>query len=276
MTTSQPPTEPRSTSLMAQFQQTRAALMALLHAHIDLFKAELDAIMGEIKMLATQAGLILVFALMTGILLYVGGFLFEGEWLFGSIGWGLAHGVLLGIAVIVALVLAILGAGARHSITSFVVSLLLVIVIAVACGSNVGYNQAVLVGQNLASPFGNPGFVALIGGLIVGAIVFAILLGFAAGGRAAFGGVFLGILLGAIVGWVIAGAPWTWPPAAGFAITIGLIAWPILNTSFAFRRLDPTARFKRLYPQQSIDAANETRAWLEEQWQTRLPKRGSK
>ena len=43
---------------------------------------------------------------MTGTLLWVGGFLFLGEWLFGSIGWGLAHGLLFGIGLIVALGLA--------------------------------------------------------------------------------------------------------------------------------------------------------------------------
>jgi hypothetical protein len=54
------------------------------------------------------------------------------------------------------------------------------------------------------------------------------------------------------------------------------VAWPILNLIFAYPHLDPAARFKRLYPQQSIDAMEETRTWLEEQWQTRLPTRGNK
>ena len=95
-------------------------------------------------------------------------------------------------------------------------------------------------------------------------------------GVGAIGGVILGMILGALAGWLIGGAPWTWPPAVGFAITIGLITWPILNFIFAFPSLDPAARFARLYPNQSIEAANETRAWLEEQWQTRLPMRGNK
>ena len=276
MTDSQRPTGRAKTSLLGQFQQTRASLMALLKAHIDLFKAELNGIMGEIKMLATQAGIALVIALMTGILLWVGGFLFAGEWLFGSIGWGLAHGTLLGLALIVALALAIVGAQARYALTSFLVSFVIVILVALACGSNVGYNQAAQIGANLASPFGAPGVVALLGGVIIGALLFAILLVFVGGVRGAVGGLFIGIVPGAIVGWLIAGAPWTWPPAVGFAITIGLIAWPILNVIICFPRLDPEERFKRLYPRQSIEAANETRAWLEEQWQTRLPKRGNK
>ena len=59
-----------------------------------------------------------------------------------------------------------------------------------------------------------------------------------------------------------------------FAILIGLVSWPMLNVILAYPSLDPAERFARLNPRQSIEAANETRDWLEEQWQTRLPKRG--
>ena len=48
-----------------------------------------------------------------------------------------------------------------------------------------------------------------------------------------------------------------------------------MNVIFAWPSLDPAERFGRLYPRQSMEAANETREWLEEQWQTRLPKRGN-
>ena len=270
------PTQPGQTSLLDQFQRTRESFMALLSAHIDLLKAELNDILGEVRILATQAGILLGIALMTAILLYVGGFLFLGEWLFGSMGWGLAHGVLFGIGMIVALALAIVGSKARYSILAFLVALVIAVIVAVLCGINVAYNAAASAAPNFGGPLGAPGVVALIGGAIVGALLFGVLLAFAAGARGAIGGVVLGLILGAIAGWIIAGAPWTWPPAVGFAITIGLIAWPVLNVIFAFPSLDPAARFAKLKPAQSIDAANETRAWLEEQWQTRLPTRGSK
>ena len=282
MTTSTPqdtpetPTASEQTSLMGQFQQTRASIMALLHAHIELFKAELDDILGEVKILAALAGFAIAIAILTGILVYVGGFLFLGEWLFGSIGWGFAHGLLTGIALIVVAVLAFVGARARYTVASFVIAVLIVILVAALCGSNVAYDQASDLAPDLASPLGVPGVVALLGGIVLGAVLFGFLLAFAAGVRGLFAGIFLGIILGAMVGWLIAGAPWTWPPAIGFAITIGLVAWPILNLIFAYPSLDPAARFKRLYPQQSIEAATETRAWLEEQWQTRLPRRGNK
>jgi len=269
-------TDERPTSLMGQFGQTRAAMGRLWRAHIALLRAEFDEIVGQVKLIATQAGVALAIALMTGTLLYVGGFLFMGEWLFGSIGWGLAHGVLLGLTLIVLLVMGILGARASSAAWSFLLALLLIICLALLCGSNAGYNAASGTAERLASPFNSPGVVALLGGAVVGAIVFALMLA-RIGGRGGFiGGLFLGAILGMPIGWLVAGAPWTWPPAVGFAITIGLIGWLILDLVLAVPSLDVGERFKKLYPQQSIDAANETKAWLEEQWQTRRPMRGAK
>jgi hypothetical protein len=276
MTNPERPVEPGHTSLLDQFGKTRESLMGLAHAHVDLFKAELNDIIGEIKKLATFAGIALGIALMTGVMLWVGGFLFLGEWLFGSIGWGFAHGVLLGIALLVALALAIVGSRARYAATSFLVALAIVVIVALVCGTNIASNAAASVAGNLAAPINTPGWVAVGGGAVVGAIVFAILLAVAAGGRGFIGGLIVGLFIGGLVGWLIAGAPWTWPPAVGFAIVVGLIAWPILNVILAWSHLDPAERFARLYPRQSIEAAQETRQWLEEQWQTRRPGRGSK
>lgn len=270
------PTGPGQTSLLDQFQKTRESLMALLSAHIDLAKAETNNILGEVKVLATQSGIALGIALMTGVLLWVGGFLFLGEWLFGSIGWGLAHGLLFGIGLIVALGLAIVGSRARYSVLSFLVALVIVVAVAVLCGLNVTYDAAATEATVIGGPLGTPGVVAVIGGLIVFALLFGVLLAFVAGVRGLIIGIVLGMILGALAGWLIAGAPWTWPPAVAFAITIGLIAWPVLNVIFAYPSLDPAERFARLKPRQSMEAAQETRAWLEEQWQTRLPMPGKK
>jgi hypothetical protein len=276
MTSSRQPTPPGNTSLLDQFQNTRASFMGLVHAHIDLLKAELNDILGEIKTLAGLAGAMLLIGLMTAIMLWVGGFLFLGEWLFGSIGWGFAHGILLGIGLLVTLALTIAGSRARYAAISFVVALLLVVGVALLCGLNVAYDAANSTSTNLAGPINTPGFVALIGGIVIGAILFALLLALTAGTRGLVGGLFLGAVLGALAGWLIAGAPWTWPPAIAFAILIGLVAWPILHAILAYPHLDVAARFERLQPKQSIEAMNETREWLEEQWQTRLPARGKK
>jgi hypothetical protein len=269
-------TPPGNTSLLDQFQKTRESFMALVQAHITLLKAELNDILGEVKTLATQAGIAIAIAHMTAHMRDVGGLLFLGEWLFGSIGWGFAHGILLGIGILVALALAMVGSRARYATISFVVALIVTILVALLCGLNVAYDAANATAGNLAAPFGTPGVVALLGGMVLGGLLFALLLARAWGRRGIIIGLILGIVLGARAGWLIAGAPWTWPPAIGFAILIGLIVWPMLHVILAYPHLDPAERFAKLQPKQSIEAMNETREWLEEQWQTRLPTRGDK
>jgi hypothetical protein len=268
--------EQRAPGLGAQFGRTRAAFVGLFQAHVDLFKAELAEILAQLKLITAQAGCALVLLVMTGTLLYVGGFLFLGEWLFGSIGWGLAHGVLFGVAMAVILGLAILGATRGAALGSLVLAVLATIGLALLCGSNAAYNAASEIATQMAFPLDSTGSVALLSGAVIGAIVFALLLARLAGRSGLIGGLFLGALLGMPIAWLIAASPWTWPPAIGFAITLGLILWPILDAVLALPGLDPAERFARLAPRQSIEAAKETRAWLEEQWQTRRQKLGGR
>ncbi|MDL2334696.1 MAG: hypothetical protein QFC55_01520 [Chloroflexota bacterium] len=268
--------EERAPGLGAQFGRTRAAFVGLFQAHLDLLKTELGEIIGQIKLISAQAGCALVLLMMTGTLLYVGGFLFEGEWLFGSIGWGLGHGVLFGLAMIVMLALAIVGASRRAALGSLLLAVLATIGLAWLCGSNVAYNAANNAAGQLAFPLNGTVAVALVAGAVLGAILFALMLGRVAGRGGFIGGLLVGAIVGLPLGFLIAAAPWTWPPAVGFAITFGLIAWPILDAVMALPGLDPAERFAKLYPRRSIDAANETRAWLEEQWQTRRSKLGGR
>lgn len=271
------PTAPPSDAPLGmgeQFGRTRASFMRLGQAHVGLLRAEMGEILGQVKVIASQAGIALFVALAVGNLLFVGGFLFLGEWLFGSIGWGLAHGVLLGLAIIVVLILGILGASARRSGVGCLLALLGIVGLALLTGSNVGYNSASYLAEQLAAPLNSAGVVALLSGAAVGALLFMVLAWRLGGRGGALAGFVVGAIIGLPVGWLVAGAPWTWPPALGFSITIGLLLWPFLAAVVAWPGLDPAARFAKLYPRQSIEAANETKAWLEEQWQTRRPKRG--
>jgi len=263
-------------SLIGQFGRTKSSFSRLVQAHIGLLKAEIGEIVDQIKVIGTLAGVALAALLFVGNMVYVGGFLFLGEWLFGSIGWGLAHGVLFGLGLVVVLMLAILGAGKGSAIGAFLVAVVVMVGLSLLTGSNVAYNAASSVATSLPSPINSPGAVALIAGAVIGAFVFAILLARVAGRRGAVGGFVLGAILGMPIGWLVGGAPWSWPPAIGFSITIGLIAWPILAAVLAIPGLDVGARFGKLYPQQSIEAVNETKAWLEEQWRSRQPKLGKK
>jgi hypothetical protein len=264
-------------SVMEQFGRTRSSFSRLIRAHVDLLKAEIAEILDEIKLLATLAGVALAILLFVASMLYVGGFLFLGEWLFGSIGWGFAHGILFGLALVASLMLAIVGASMGSNIAGFFAGMVIAIGLALLAGSNVGYNSANYLAQNLVSPINTPGVVAFLAGAIVGAVIFGLLMWRAVGGMGGIvGGLVVGIVLGGIVGWLVAGAPWTWPPAVGFGITIGLVGWPIVSAAVAIPGLDMTERFSKLYPRQSIETANETRAWLEEQWRSRQPKLGRK
>jgi hypothetical protein len=268
--------EERAPGLGAQFGRTRAAFVGLFRAHVDLAKAEISEIASQLKLISAQAGCALAILMMSGILLYVGGFLFLGEWLFGSIGWGLAHGVLFGMAMAVILGMAIVGATRRAAFGSLFLAFLATIGIALLCGSNVAHDAARDVATRMAFPLDSTVSVALMSGAVVGAILFALMLARVAGRGGFIGGLFIGAIVGAVVGWIIAAAPWTWPPAIGFAITLGLIIWPILDVVLALPGLDPAERFAKLAPRQSIEAAKETRAWLEEQWQTRRRKLGGR
>jgi MFS family permease len=266
----------KPSTVLGQFGRTKDSFRRLVNAHIDLLKAEINEILAQVAVIAGLGIAALVFGFITFTMLYVGGFLFLGEWLFGSIGWGFAHGLLFGIVIIVNIAFVILGASGMRLAAAFIVALVVLFAVAVLCGSNAGYNAANGVAGGLAQPLGTPGVVALLAGIVFGAILFALLLARIGGAKGAIGGLFLGAILGALLGWLIAGAPWTWQPAFGFGITVALVAWIILIIVFAVPGLDPAAKFSKLYPRQSVESFDETRAFLEEQWRSRQPKLGKK
>ncbi len=259
-----------------QVGRTRAAFGRLLSAHMALFRAELGEIFGLIKIMATLAGVALAMALLVLVTLYVGGFLFVGEWLFGSIGWGLAHGVLFGLALIVVLVFAILGINWGTAVLSFALAAVITVGLALLLGSNVLYETAGYFAGQLVAPFNSPASVALLTGAVVLGVLLAIVAWRMSGVGGAIGGFVAGAVLGLILGWLIGGIAWEWPPAAGFAITLGLIIWPIAHVALAWPRLDLGERFGQLKPTQTMEAVGETREWLVHQWQSRRPKPGRK
>lgn len=277
--------------------------------------------------MASLGGLAFVLLLLMANMLYIGGFLFIGEWLFGSIGWGLAHGVTFAIAVAVLAILLAVGATMGRQVLAMVLALLIAIGVTVLLGSNVLYDSAVSIGGNLAALptdvlvwigigavvvgvalflFGvatggiRSGLGSLVVGVIVGAIfgwlllarlnatgvvaavggaVVVAVIGFIAGWlagrfRGAIAGLAIGVIAGMAVGFLLAGIPWDWPPAAGFGILIGLIAWPLMGVALAWPKLDFEEYFSRLTPKETIAAVTETREWLQNQAQSRLPTRG--
>ena len=67
-------------------------------AHVSLAQAEFSQIAAEIKRFAIAAGIVFGMLVFAGMLVVIGGTLFVGEWLFGSIGWGILHGLEFAVA----------------------------------------------------------------------------------------------------------------------------------------------------------------------------------
>jgi len=309
--------------------KTRDAFRGLIEAHIALARAEIGSILGQITRMASLGGLAFALLLTMANMLYIGGFLFTGEVLFGSIGWGLAHGVTFAIAVAVLALLLAVGATMGRQVLAMVLAILIAIAVTALLGSSVLYNSAVSIGANLAAlptdvlawvgigavvvgvalfVFGlaTGGFRSGLGLLVVGAILGAVfgwlllarlnatgvvaavggavffgVVGFIAGWlagrfRGAVAGLAVGFIVGMPLGFLLAGIPWDWPPAAGFGVLIGLIAWPSMAVALAWPKLDFDEYFSRLTPRESIAAATETKEWLQNQLQSRLPTRGKR
>ncbi|HWH37310.1 MAG TPA: hypothetical protein VNT28_05985 [Candidatus Limnocylindrales bacterium] len=223
-----------------------------------------------------KAGMVLGLLLLMGIMLYVGGLLFLGEWLFGSLGWGLAHGVLLPVAVSVALGLGIVGGTRGPALVSLFVALLLAVGVALLLGTNVAWQTADYVTAGLEPPLSGAGAIGAIAGAIIVGLLLAVLIGRLGGVGGVIFGLVLGAVIGALIGFAFTAGEWSWGPAIGLAIVLGLIAWPLVNFALTWPRLDLEAHFARLKPTQSMEAVTETREWLEKQWQSRSPLRGRK
>ena len=256
--------------LRAQIGQTRRAFGRLIGAHVGLLKAELGEIVDRVKIIAALAGAILAVALYVAILLAIGGTLFLGEWLFGSIGWGVLHGTLLGLAIIVALGVVLVGAPPGLVISRFAAGLVVGVVVSLLLALNVTRRAAE------AAAAGFPNLDPTWSPAILGAVVAAIVLGIvgaavgarAGGGGAAAGGLVAGAVFGALAGAILGGAVWEPRVAAAVGVTVGLLTWTIL-TAIGARGLDFGARFRELWPRQTYETALETRAWLEQEWANR-------
>ena len=75
--------------------------MAFVRAHVELARTELAEITSEIGRVLALASVAIGCLILLLLLLAIGGLLFAGEWLFGSIGWGLLLGAELLVAVAV-------------------------------------------------------------------------------------------------------------------------------------------------------------------------------
>jgi hypothetical protein len=242
--------------------------MRLVTAHIDLAKAEFAAIGGQIARTAALVGVAIALLIMAAFLLVVGSALFFGEWLLGSIGWGVLHGVLAFAAIAMSCVLVAVGVGAGRIVRSFAVAVVLAIVVGVLLGLDLTNRAYAAIGD--ATLVGiEPGVRPLVVGLLVGAGL-GLVLGLLGAWRAkapigpsAIGGLVVGLLLGAFT--AITFGPQV---GAGVGIAAGYIAWmALMGMDVGRTGVDVETLKARFYPTQTIETSKETLEWL----QKRMP-----
>jgi hypothetical protein len=117
----------------------------------------------------------------------------------------------------------------------------------------------------------DPGPGPLIAGVAVGALLLGLvglLVGLRAG--APVQSLVGGAILGAAIGGFLGGMSFSAPGGIAFGVAVALAAWPVFQLGLASRAgVSPMTRFERLKPHQTIETAQETRAWLEAEWTKR-------
>ena len=156
------------------------------------------------------------------------------------------------------------------------------IVVSAVLGANLARRAAEQLGTQLRSgPFPNldPAWTPAVVGVVVGAVVVGLvgLIGLGRAGGA--GGGIAGLVLGAIA-WRLRRLGLGWADVqlarrgrhrdrdrAGHLVAL----MPVLLLR---AHVDPTARFRRLWPKESYDTAMETKDWLESEWARRRARLG--
>ena len=220
-----------------QIGATRDSAKRLVDAHLELARAEFEEIGDAIKRAAALGGVAIAALIVAGLLATVGTPLFLGEWIFGSIGWGLLDGLLLLVAVAVTAGLAAVGTESTRIGRSFLVAVLVGVVVAIVLGLNLTNRGWSAVGDALVPAVAvdsRPLVAALVSLPIVGGVVIGLLNllrslgGDAAGSDRLSVGARLGMGLpaAAYVGWLV---------GFGYAYSTGALMpdWRILAAAAA-------------------------------------------
>jgi hypothetical protein len=245
--------------------------MALVVAHIDLAKAEAGAIAGEVGRVIALGALAFILVVFAVFLLVIGLSLFVGEWLLGSMGWGVLHGILLFVSVAIAALLLAVGIAPNRIVRWLATAIVIGIVVGVGLALNLPNQLYTQIGDRLGvavEPGVRPLVVGVVLGLLIGliaGIVAAVRMNASGGGRfTALAGL---TVLGAAVG---AFTAITFGPqvGAGIGITVGYVAWmALMGADVARTGIDVEALKNRFTPVQTIETSKETLEWL----QKRMP-----
>jgi hypothetical protein len=250
--------------LRTQFGSTFAAGKRLLTAHIDLAKAEMADIMDEVKKMVALIGAAIGIMFVAAFLFLIGGILFLGEWLFGSIGWGVLLGFLLLLDVALVLMLLALDVKGSRIGSSFVVAAVAGIVVGVLLALNLTHRGWTTLGDQVAASY-DPQTRAVLLAIGISAAVLGVLgflLQIRNGSGAAIGALIAGGVVGAIIGAVtVVEIPFG--PAAAIGVLVTLVAWPILAGRDVMRTgVDGEALKKKFTPDETIGLTKETIEWV--------------
>jgi ABC-type transport system involved in multi-copper enzyme maturation permease subunit len=255
--------------LRAQLGSTIEAAKRLVRAHIALARAEAGEIIDAAKRLVGFGLVALGLVLVVAQLLLIGGLLFLGEWLFGSIGWGVLLGALLLLDVALVAVLAAIDVPATRLGLSFGIGVIVGVVVGVVLALDLTHRGWSSLGDSVL-PSLDPAWRATAIAVIVLAIVGAILGligGFRRGGGTAIGSAIGLAILGAIVG-AITAISIPVQVGAALGVLVALIVWPALTgIGVARRGIDGEALKAKFTPDETIDETKETIEWV----RARLP-----
>ncbi|HUG28891.1 MAG TPA: phage holin family protein [Candidatus Limnocylindria bacterium] len=250
--------------LRDQLGATFAAGKRLLTAHIDLAKAEMADIAGAVgRMVGLFAGAF-VLVLFAVTLLAIGGLLFLGEWLFGSIGWGVLLGTVLLIDLaLMAMLLALDVKGGRIGV-SFLLAVVVGVFVGVIMALDLTHRGWTSLGDQVAAQF-DPNTRAVLLAAGASALVLG-LLGFATGVRHGLGHALGRLLVWAVIG-VLVGllTVISIPPTVGAAlgVLVALVVWPILaGLDLARSGVDGETLKKKFTPEATISLTKETIEWV--------------
>ena len=248
--------------IRAQIGATIEAGKRLINAHINLAKAEAADIAGNVGRMVGLFAAAFVMVLFVGMLFLVGGLLFLGEWLFGSIGWGVLLGSLLLLDIALSCVLMALDVSAKRVGASFGVGAIIGIVVGVVMAFDLTHRGWTSLGDSVAAQFDpNTRAVLLAMGITAAALaVLGLLWGLRSGG--AGGKVFAGAVSGLLFGGLtVISIPGT--VGAAFGVLVALIAWPVLAGRDLLRTgIDGDALKKKFTPEATIELTKETIEWV--------------
>jgi hypothetical protein len=206
-----PPDPP---GLREQIGSTRDSAKRLLDAHVELAKAEFEEIGDAIKRAAVLGGVAIGALLVAALLLTVGLPLFLGEWLFGSIGWGVLLGLLLLVAIAMTAGLAAIGIEASRLGRSILIGVAAAIVVALVLGANLTNLAWSALGDRLLPTVGaesRPLVTALVTApVVLGVVIGLVMLVRSLGRERLRGSASVGARIGAgfpaavYVGWLVA------------------------------------------------------------------------